>query len=93
MDLPQERPSSSTVLKELLQHGSKILQLAASKVDQFVPVVAVGSSAETLERLNNLEEMMKVQREENIALHKFLDVSIGQVDATMGHTRDPNCSD
>ncbi|XGW13492.1 hypothetical protein V3C99_000091 [Haemonchus contortus] len=43
---PKKGRASGTMLKEFLQQGSRILRLAASKVDQLAPAVTVASSEE-----------------------------------------------
>lgn len=53
VDVPMMKRSrkSDTLLKDLLQHGSKMLQLAASKVEQFAPATV---SSDALSKWRNL---------------------------------------
>ncbi|KAK6062152.1 hypothetical protein COOONC_00179 [Cooperia oncophora] len=63
--VPKSR-ASGTILKELLQQGSRVLQLAASKVDQLAPAVTVASSEETIKHLRRLEKLLQAQQEQSV---------------------------
>uniref|UniRef100_W6NWC3 KLTH0D14102p n=1 Tax=Haemonchus contortus TaxID=6289 RepID=W6NWC3_HAECO len=77
---PKKNRASGTFLKELLQQGSKILCLAASKVDQLAPAVSVSSSSETMERLQELEQIIKGFHEQNRKMHKSNEAKIDKAD-------------
>uniref|UniRef100_A0A7I4YCB0 Uncharacterized protein n=1 Tax=Haemonchus contortus TaxID=6289 RepID=A0A7I4YCB0_HAECO len=80
-DLPfKKNRASDTFLKDLLQQGSKILCLAASKVDQLAPAVSVSSSSETMERLQELEQVIKGFHEQNRKMHKSNEAKLDKVD-------------
>ncbi|KAK5986766.1 hypothetical protein GCK32_008137 [Trichostrongylus colubriformis] len=49
---PKMNRAYGSILKELLQQGSRILYHSASKVDQLALMVSVFSSSETTERLH-----------------------------------------
>ncbi|PIO77829.1 hypothetical protein TELCIR_00008 [Teladorsagia circumcincta] len=77
---PKMNRASGTILKELLQQGSRILYHAASKVDQLAPVVSVSSSSETTERLQELEQVIKGYHEQNMKMHKSNEAKLDKVD-------------
>ncbi|KAK6060395.1 hypothetical protein COOONC_01942 [Cooperia oncophora] len=75
--------ASGTLLKELLQEGSKILRLAASKADEFAP--AVTSHVEGLEKMEKIEKKLKDLEEKLKDMHGKLDKSVTADDITENH--------
>ncbi|KAK6018122.1 zinc knuckle [Ostertagia ostertagi] len=78
---PKKGRASGSMLKELLQQGSRVLQFAASKVDQLAPAVTVSSSQETTERLDRLEQLMKSYHEQNVKMHKSNEAKLEKLDS------------
>ncbi|KAK5968142.1 hypothetical protein GCK32_013453, partial [Trichostrongylus colubriformis] len=83
-DLPLKKGrASGTILKELLKQGSKILLLAASKVDQLAPAVTVSHSQEMKEQLERLEQMMKCFHEQTSKMQKANEEKIDKITLKM----------
>ncbi|VDL82687.1 unnamed protein product [Nippostrongylus brasiliensis] len=75
--------ASGTILKELLQQGSRILQHAASKIDQLAPAVTVSSSPEIKECIKELEHIVKAHHKMNTKLLKANEAKLEKLELKM----------
>ncbi|KAK6026422.1 zinc knuckle, partial [Ostertagia ostertagi] len=68
--------ASGTMLKELLQQGSRILRLAACKVDQLAPAVTVTSSEESMQYLKRFEQLLQTHHVRSETAQKSIEAKI-----------------
>uniref|UniRef100_A0A7I4YVX8 Cytospin-A n=1 Tax=Haemonchus contortus TaxID=6289 RepID=A0A7I4YVX8_HAECO len=76
---PKKGRASGTMLKELLQQGSRILRLAASKVDQLAPAVTVASSEESIKHLKRFEQLLQTHQLRSETAQKAIEAKIDTV--------------
>ncbi|VDO38440.1 unnamed protein product [Haemonchus placei] len=67
------------MLKELLQQGSRILRLAASKVDQLASAVTVASSEESIKHLKRSEQLLQTHQLRSENAQKAIEAKIDTV--------------
>ncbi|XGW13493.1 hypothetical protein V3C99_000091 [Haemonchus contortus] len=76
---PKKGRASGTMLKEFLQQGSRILRLAASKVDQLAPAVTVASSEESIKYLKRFEHLLQTHQLRSETAQKAIEAKIDTV--------------